>query len=195
MDYEIYNTATGRRVNIGDESYPLEVFSGEPNSFTVAAPYNGARNANPVLDAWLQAAAEVGVPLRYAWHGVMNSLGHHGSETPPWTPKERDYRRDDHAPIMARDWKVWVEWQPGQWAVYEIRNHMYDIFGEKHHSLACFNKDGLCFNGYETYGHKRIASNVPALASDVLSCKDIEYAASLEALDGQEMPCPIYTKV
>ena len=95
-DYEIYMAVDGRRrVNIGNASYPLEVPSGSPNQYNVAAPWRGdiAMARDETLRLWLTAAAEVGVPLRYAWRGIINSLGQPAEEMPPWKPKNRDWFR------------------------------------------------------------------------------------------------------
>lgn len=197
LDFEIYRTQTGRRVNIGDKSYALEVFTGEVNSFTVAAPFEGdvERAGDPSLEAWLKAAKEVRVPFRYAWHGIMNSLGHHGSVSAPWKARELNYARDDAAPIPERNWKVWVEWEPDRWTEYTIDDpHNYG-------HLSCWNEQGLCFNGYETYGTKRIATNYPAAAKHVLgkniesgTCQEPIVVTSFDELGGELMPCPIYNK-
>jgi len=94
--YEIYVAVDGRRrVNIGDASYALEVPSGSPNQHNVAAPWRGdiAMARDETLRLWLTAAVEVGVPLRYAWRGIINSLGQPAEEMPPWKPKHRDWFR------------------------------------------------------------------------------------------------------
>ena len=101
MEYEIYvNDVGNRRVNIGDFSFALEVRRGDTTQWNVASPWEGPieKAGSPVLRAWLLAAQEVGVPLRYAWTGVINSLGHTGGHRPPWNPKPRDWRR---APVAA----------------------------------------------------------------------------------------------
>lgn len=103
LPYEIYNTARGRRVNIEGQSYPLEIFSGNVTSFDVGDKYDGSPEdcREPLLRAWLFAAREVGVPCRYAWHGVMNSMGHTGDHKIPWKGKVVDFQRDDSAPTPS----------------------------------------------------------------------------------------------
>ena len=98
MNYEIYMAADGfRRVNIGDDSYALEVPDGSPNQENVADRRHGdiSQANSEQLRLWLEAANEVGVPLRYSWTGITNSLGHTGGHTPPWSPKPRDWRRGE----------------------------------------------------------------------------------------------------
>ena len=33
--------------------------------------------------------SDYGAPLRYAWRGIINSLGQPAEEMPPWKPKHR----------------------------------------------------------------------------------------------------------
>ncbi len=91
---EIYTDTQGRkRVNIGHASYTLEVPEGEVNQFNVGDRHESYCSSDPLLHAWLLAAQEVGVPARYAWHGVMSALGDHGSVSIPWKERPRDYMR------------------------------------------------------------------------------------------------------
>jgi len=91
---EIYRDTNGlRRVNIGGNSYALEVPTGETNQNNVGAAHHGYTSSHRTLHAWLQAAKEVGIPARYSWTGIANSLGHHGAENPPWKPRPKDWQR------------------------------------------------------------------------------------------------------
>ena len=100
MEYEIYTTTKGTRwVNIGNYAYALE----HPVQDTCGDAHKDSYGKDnyyadperwPVLAAWLKAAEEVGVPARYAWTGIMNSLGHKGDKRPPWKPeKKNSYRK------------------------------------------------------------------------------------------------------
>ena len=103
MTSEIYQTHSGlRRVNIGSRSYRLDApeTPGYPSQSDVADALSGrdlmlaeAGEYGPVLQAWVAAARECGLPLRYAWHGVENSLGDSCSAAPPWRPKAKDLSR------------------------------------------------------------------------------------------------------
>ena len=194
LPYEIYNTARGRRVNIDGQSYPLEIFSGKVTSFDVGDSYDGTPEGcpEPLLRAWLFAAREVGVPFRYAWHGVMNSMGHTGDHKIPWKANVVDFGRDDSAPILTRDWKVWVEWEEGRWAEYTLK-----VSG-KWGSFAAWNQNELCYNGYETSGYFRIATNALPVAQYRIGGYLAEWGqefvvvSSFDELGGERMDCPIY---
>lgn len=94
LEYEIYKTALSgfNRVNISGKSYAL--CPADKNGNPPGAEYDPAcAGQNPVLDAWIQAAKEVGVPLRFSWRGIVNEMGHYGSVAPPWGPKEKNWGR------------------------------------------------------------------------------------------------------
>lgn len=101
MDYEIYKTAQNRmRVNIGSVSYALLHHDGATTSADCGGEIDGRQvgfvlsgGYGEVVQAWARAAQEVGAPLRFAWRGVINSLGDHASVSPPWKPQARDVGR------------------------------------------------------------------------------------------------------
>lgn len=105
MEWEQYQTTGGRtRVNIGESSYALLDENGQiqhdtrgelPGAeldtrqlgFVFAGKYG------PVAQAWAILCRDLGLPLRFAWEGVINELGDHNSVAPAFKPKARDYGR------------------------------------------------------------------------------------------------------
>jgi hypothetical protein len=95
-EIEIYTDINGhKRVNIGNESYPLEVPTGKNTHNTVGDSHSGYSSHDPLLNAWLHAAKQVGVPARYSWSGIMSVLGDHAGVGIPWTSKPRDHKREE----------------------------------------------------------------------------------------------------
>lgn len=99
--WEVYETAKGKRVNIGVGDKPMQSYNltevyGETSPSTVGDVYGNGTTSdysdNPVLAAWLRAARKVGIPLRYSWRGI-SSTGSTMNDAPPWTSQEKDYGR------------------------------------------------------------------------------------------------------
>lgn len=105
MEWEQYQTTDGRmRVNIGNSSYALldkdnqlqrDTRGDLPGAeldprqlgFVFAGQYG------PVAQAWAVLCRDLGLPLRFAWSGVVNALGDHAEVSPAFKPKARDYGR------------------------------------------------------------------------------------------------------
>lgn len=96
-EMEIYTDTNGhKRVNIGDESYPLEVPTGKNTHNTVGDSHSGYSSHDPLLNAWLHAAKQVGVPARYSWSGIMSALGDHAGVGIPWKGKPHNHKREEN---------------------------------------------------------------------------------------------------
>lgn len=95
MDVEIYIDRAGDpRVNIGEASYRLSLAGGSPLGGRQAAGVFAGEYGETVrlfAEAWRTALP--GIPPRFAWSGVVNSLGDHTDVGPNVVARERDYAR------------------------------------------------------------------------------------------------------
>jgi hypothetical protein len=93
MEYEIYTTTNGNtRVNIGEGSYAI---GGDGGVELEGRQYQQVLRGDygEVVQAFALAAQECGITPRFAWRGVINSMGDHGNVLPPYNPRARDYAR------------------------------------------------------------------------------------------------------